>query len=100
MMRRLIYTECRQVCELQTDTNNTQRRNLQSAPAIPGAKEGEGGHRRLTKRERQAPQAKPPAGWGFGGRAPNYNSKQNLDEYFHVTRAHFQDAGGFSSTAR
>ena len=61
---------------------------------------GGGGHRRLAKRERQAPQAKPPAGWGFGGRSLNYNSKQNLDEYFHVTRAHFQDAGGFSSTAR
>ena len=53
------------------------------------AKEG-GGHRRLAKRERKAPQAKPPAGRGFGGRAPNYNSKQNLDEYFHVTRAQFQ----------
>ena len=88
MMRRLIYTERRQVCELQTDTNSTQRQNLQSAPAIPGAKEG--GHRRLTKRERKAPQAKPPAGRGFEGRAPNYNSKRNLDEYFHVTRAHFQ----------
>ena len=37
-----------------------------------------------------APQAKPPAGRGLGGRAPNYNSKQNLDEYFHVTRAQFQ----------
>ena len=49
-MRRLIYTECRQVCELQTDTNSTQRRNLQSAPAIPGAKEmGGGWHGRLAE---------------------------------------------------
>ena len=43
VMRRLIYTECRQVCELQAHANSTQRRNLQSAPAIPGAKEGGGG---------------------------------------------------------
>ena len=56
--------------------------------------------RRLAERERTAPQAKPPAGWGFGGRAPNYSSKQYLNEYFYVTRVHFQDAGGFSSTAR
>ena len=73
MMRRLIDTECRQVRELQhTHTNRTQRRNLQSAQVISGAKEGEG--YRLAKRERKAPQAKPPAGRGFGGRGPNYSS--------------------------
>ena len=98
MMWRLIETECRQVCELQY-TKTVHRDETYKAHRRFRARK-RGGHRRLAKRERQAPQAKPPAGWGFGGRAPNYNSKQNLDEYFHVTRAHFQDAGGFPSTAR
>ena len=59
-------------------------------PAVSPSLRKRGGHRRLAKRERKAPQAKPPAGRGFGSRAPYYNSKQNLDEYFHVTRAQFQ----------
>ena len=62
---------------------------LSVLPAVSPSLRKRGGHRRLAKRERKAPQAKPPAGRGVGGRAPNY-SKQNLDEYFHVTRAQFQ----------
>ena len=32
----------------------------------------------LAERERMAPQAKPPAGRGFGGSAPNYSKQSSL----------------------
>ena len=69
MMRRLIDTKCRQVCELQ-HTQTVHRDETYKAHRRFRARK-KGGDRRLAKRERKAPQAKPPAGRGFGGRAPN-----------------------------
>ena len=43
-------------------------------PAVSPSLRKRGGHRRLAKRERKAPQAKPPAGRGFEGRAPNFTT--------------------------
>ena len=76
MIRRLIDTDFRQVYELQHHTNSAQRGKLQSAPALPGSKEMGGG-----TVSQAAPHAKPPAGRGYGGSAPNH-SKQNLDTEF------------------
>ena len=66
MNRRLIDTECRQVCEGTGD-----------AVLERDGRGGEGGT--VAERERTAPQAKPLAGRGFGASAPNY-SKQYLDK--------------------
>ena len=75
--RRLIDTECRQVCE------GTGDAVLEGdSPATPGSKENGGRGGTVSQAAPLAvPNAKPPAGRGYGGSSPNY-IKQNLDKEF------------------
>ena len=76
MNPRLIDTECRKVCE------GTGDAVLEGdAPATPDLKENGGGGTASKAAPLAVPNAKPPAGRGYGGSGPNY-IKQNLDKEF------------------
>ena len=73
MIRRIVDTEYRQVCEY----TSAQRGRLKSAQARPGAIEMGGGEvppPPLHLAEREAPQAMPPAGRKFS----NYSKQSSL----------------------
>ena len=87
MMRRIVDTECRQVCELRhTHTNSAQRGGLKSAQARPGAIEMEGGEvppppsllppPTCPSAQRRRPS--PRQGGGLSGSAPNCSKQVSL----------------------